>query len=496
MYFISIYVFSKINFWYEIYLQVCFFLIFPTGMAKLLSLTNLLDGTNNGDGLEVDVNGENNFKNYSVDDYMTFITSSNISGLNKKACGYYDDMRAYILNPKSNLDKLTNSDNIQFTFESGESIPMIRDQIRAVHKTGDKLKTVATACYLNAGGLDTMKDQVMFLHNHFIKNIPDVKDKDEEEVSKYELFASIDDSSKLLYTAKILNKEEIGEVLKKADEAAFSASDKDMMSDTKINEEHVYSNLNKIICEGRFNSITPLNELVVQYTEPEINIDYFLRMTDEWEELEENPFEIGKFESCIKDKTVNVLGRLVTCREELYNIALPLRFRLYEQDSTPAIDVYLQQLLGCHAGLVRAFYEICNFSDFKRCNNSTDVIEIINKIMKNISSSRTTTFDFTLQPNEDLLDEYAAVLIREWGRVMCFVTYVEIVRNTLPALMNLEIKEIDKGLDDIQPMRLYYYKGYYFCKSDVDVGYVSKCFKTLLAKIHDDVVGTNRENTK
>nr|DBA11710.1 TPA_asm: ORF9 [Malaco herpesvirus 1] len=453
-------------------------------MSVLLSLTDLPCKSIISDGSDTQGDGMQDYKSYSVDDYMSFITTSNVAGLKKNACDYYDDIRDFVSDPRNNIDKLVNRQSLEH--EIGVDSELIDNIVKKTFTTtkGDPLQTISMACYLNAGGLTNVKDQVVALHNHFIKSKPKEKRDNEDEVSNYELFASIDHSSKLLMTATALNKDEFGEVLKSAEEAAINSPQTATAnkSSTKISEENVFSNLTKVIAEGRFNSLTVLNETAVQFGEPEINIDYFLRLTSDWEELNQDNDLIKSFETCLKDKTVNVIARFVTCREELYNIVMPLRFRLHEQDSTPAIDVYLQQLLGAHAGFIRAFYETSRFTDLAVSQNTTEIITAINKTMKKISAQLPTQFNFKLNPTAQDMAQYTLAMIREWDRIMCFIIYLEIVRNTIPDLMELEVGEIDKGLNDIPNMKLYYYQGYYFGKINDD-GFTSRCFKTLLAKL-------------
>lgn len=456
-------------------------------MASLLALTDLKSSpVKKTDDFQQTTSG---YKTYNEDDYMTFITTSNVSGLSESVCNQYDNMLAYRNNPVEKVNGLTNPENLR---EHLEIDPVeVSSLVSGVHKQSqDVNKTVAMACYLNSGGLSSYSDQTTALHNHFAKLAPekDKRGEDEEERSNYELFASIDDSSKLLYTASVLNREQMEEVLKKADEAAKNNPQTATKNKNglKVNEEHVLHDLKKVMTEGRFNSLTALNELMVQYCEPEIHIEYFLRVTDDWEEVEPNQELIQRLETNLYDKTVNTTARLITCREELYNIVMPLRFRLHEQDSTPAIDVYTQQLLGAQAGFIRSFYELSRFSDLAKSENSTDVINTIDAIMKIINNIETQETDFTLHPTSEFMYNYTQSIINEWARGMCFVIYVEIIRNLITELMQLEIAEVDKGLDEIKDFRLFYYKGFYYGKVNGE-GFVSKCFKSLLSKLFESV---------
>lgn len=62
-------------------------------------------------------------------------------------------------------------------------------------------------------------------------------------------------------------------------------------------------------------------------------------------------------------------------------------------------------------------------------------------------------------------------LLLSWGKIMWFVSYTELIRNTKPDLEMLKIRPVDclEGCKDgfvCEPLSVYYYKGYFYCLSD------------------------------
>lgn len=438
-------------------------------MSNLLNLTNLPKFRSSSKPTQT--NKRSGYKQYDSTDYMTFITSSNAGDLNQDSNRFYDSIRRFVTS--KNTSDLINLDKHKSTFFN--STPT--DIIPPVN--GDGLLTqVSLACYLNTAGLLTRTDQISALHNHFVKGTGEVE---EEDVSSHELFAGMDDSSKLIKAATVLKSNQLKSVFAAAEEAAEKRNRSKTGSSVKITEEDVRMDLEKVMLEGRFNSTTVLNELAVQFLEPEAHIDHFLRVTSNWTTLPHDSRAVDEFESKICNKTINLTSRLITCREELYNMVMPLRFRLQDQDSTPALDVLTQQLLGASAGDTRAFYEICKFADLAVFKNTSEIIEKIKADLEVIDSSD---------------GDHTTRLINEWGRGVCFVSYVEIVRNILLELIELEIHPIDSELrfrqlegdeevehSEVSALTLYYYKGWYYGRpAGQALGFTSTCFRTLLAK--------------
>ncbi|UCX57093.1 ORF102 [Haliotid herpesvirus 1] len=462
-------------------------------MSSLLSLTNLpktrkefLKEALRAKGGQ---SGACGYKNYNGrDDYMTFITSSNATDLNQDSNAFYNNTRQLVIrNGKEEVSKEELANKTLYKQNFFNSTPDSALQL-VTETEGEKslLNQISLSSYLNTYGLLSGVDQVSAFHNHYVKETGVEgggvgTTTDDEDVSGHELFAKINDSEKLIYAATAMKSNQFKSVFKAADEAAKQKNKDDAGNSVKVTEEDIKMNLDKVMQEGRFNSETLLNELAVQLLEPEIHIDHFLRVTSGWETLDKED-DLSSFEANLLDKPINLKSRLITCREELYNMVMPLRFRLQDQDSTPAVDVLTQQLLGVNSGFTRGFYEVCKFADMTAFQCTRKIIEKIK-------------FDLEVISSEE--GDHATKLINEWGRGVCFVSYVEIVRNMIKSMIELEIHAIDTPLVErtnlpgdeeaespVPALTLYYYKGWYYGRSaGKNRGMVCDCFRTLLSRM-------------
>ena len=184
---------------------------------------------------------------------------------------------------------------------------------------------------------------------------------------------------------------------------------------------------------------------------------------------------------------------MATILEEFYFMALPYRFRLHEQDSTPSIDVMHQNLFGAHAGHVKALCEIATFSDITSVQDSNVLLAVLDNIETGLKKYDQDTNKYDSRwvlPNQEESHHLLEMMIDEWGLLQCFCSFLEMCRCLIPEIQDLSIGATDDcvvsgdkidvtGVRHIPYNVIYRHQGWYYLNLK-EGGVVSNCYKTLL----------------
>lgn len=434
-------------------------------------------------GDETNLEGKG-YKSYASDEFMEWMTT-NSDTKSEKASRVYNSLKEFSEGVDTNGDPVKLS-KLDFTKNHMDDIGENPDyqpvSLHRLNRQAMKLPNVALAMtrsiYLNDPGILTGKDMVELYHGFHMDG--EEVSNNKEAKSTCELLANIDDSKKLNTAVNFLGKEQLLNMTNECNKSV--GGDGYTNKPIKIKDSDLLKHkLERQVKESPINTTRIMNEIICQEIEPNYYTSLFLHKTKDWELIEDTldtsdmEYMVELFEQHVREKTINLLdGRMGGMREELYYTVLPPRFRLKAQDSTPFIDIYAQHLLGVDSGMIRALYEICTFNDVKKITNSTVLLKKMTTTLKQIEKT---------QQN----------LLAQWGRLMWFVIYTELIRNTGDDLVTLKIKPTDKP-EEISnafvsiKLSLYHHKGHYYCLvDDKGNGFVSKDFRVLLARVHKEL---------
>lgn len=334
------------------------------------------------------------------------------------------------------------------------------------------------AMYLNSRGLLRPRDQVACC----LKFYTDYKEQDgtkyKDKKSKIGDMHFEDADTLALATCKLTR----DDYQCLADEIRQRCVNTSVQSNNRtVDLEEMTHDLRKVICEGPLNIEGCLNEIVYQITEPVYLSEIFRKETLSAHAL---PREAGqKLKRLLRTKPISLVKnnfRLAVMKEDCYQIILPRRWRLKGQDSTVIFDILLNQFYGADAGEIRTVYELVNFCEFSHCTTTDMVLAIIDKLEKGD--------EFTHHQVENLsLLEF----IYHLRKVVCCIAFLEMARQLLPEMVNVEVGCVDDRGDKesvelnkriLAQKTLYYFKNDYYMALG-DRIYKSDSYAALLSTL-------------
>jgi hypothetical protein len=262
--------------------------------------------------------------------------------------------------------------------------------------------------------------------------------------------------------------------------------------------EELEDRLVLLLKEPAVNLTNITTEVLVQDVERRYHINCFLQATADWREIVPDEGGVSTITQFINQGAANVGGaRLATILEEFYFLALPYRFRLKDQDSTPSIDALQQVMLGATIGQIKALHEIVTFADYRGIQETNVLLAVLNEQEASLGDPFTADVNTTWSAGQDERVPLSTMIV-EWGRIQCFIVFLELCRLLIPELQELVVAPADEcavagdriNEDNTRELPLntiYRIQGWYYARSrecGESCGIVSKCYKTLLYEMY------------
>jgi hypothetical protein len=107
-------------------------------------------------------------------------------------------------------------------------------------------------------------------------------------------------------------------------------------------------------------------------------------------------------------------------------------------------------MFGASMGRVKALYEIVTFADYREIKETHILLGIIHKneaSLGDIFEDDIEQHTGTTTPSNDAAfineDRLLSTTVREWGRIQCFIVFVELCRLLIPELQDIVVAPAD-----------------------------------------------------
>lgn len=326
--------------------------------------------------------------------------------------------------------------------------------------------------YLNSFGFLHGKDQAT-LFNFFYGKQNSVNKCHNNDAANTLL--NLKTGQKLTETMNTLNNSELSNIaITMGNYCTTTTPADEFWSVNKIETEEMQRVIEDAVKNNDLNLENLLHIISAYLMEPIHMVDKFILATRDFIELDVD-IEDHNFLETMGNKAAQIsTSRICTLRDELTKLLMPRFARLKDMDSIPALDEIIQVLHGGNICDIKAFYELVTFSDF---TNIMDVSGILFKI-KNMESTINCE-------QENSFKKWKL----QWGKLICFLVYVELCRQLIPSCTHIEIGCVDDPTDsDIitnghrkLPLRtIFYYQNNYYMRITNDYAIKCVCYKKLL----------------
>lgn len=458
-------------------------------------ITGLGTGSNDG------------YKMYNIEETKGWLTGSNTAGglgggLDNITNTAIASMVDFIKNRETNSELLINRSNLQLLDFPVEPLQDILKSALVGNSRGKitstEIKDVCfLASYINSQGLIHGSDMLRVMMEK-----KTAEEAEKGRILKVSLNALTEatDCSTFEDLVEDMNAQDLYELCLEAS-AASSSKDPSVEYAHNITTEELKDRLVETVKEPVINLTNIATEVFVQDVERRFYVNAFLKASNDWTVLEPDDVSISRITQLVNYNNVHIGGnRMATVLEEFYFLALPYRFRLKDQNSTPSIDGLQQVLFGAEAGQIKALYEIVTFSDVRNVKETSILLGILDKVEATLKE-HTNLCSESVWKLPDLKSGYKLLnhMIKHWGRIQCFVTFLEMCRVLVPELQEIVVGAADDcvvagdridtgGIRNIPENVIYYIQGWYYARVNKNTGILSKCYKTLIYNLYSNQV--------
>ena len=375
-------------------------------------------------------------------------------------------------------------------------IPLLQ---RAIRDTPDNRakSVVAKSIYLNSYGL--------FHEDEFIDAI--VKqthaDRSTSVVDKGEITHDVeqttcDESATLLDFANNVNADTFTRHINNdtTNANSNSANRQHMLGQDAADYDYMIMQVQDVLVGHTLSMEEIMNELYIQVILPQHNIDAFESAISAETYTEIDTIDDSDLHHLLHviSRTNHTCDRMQLLRQELYSMCLPARYRMDDIDITPVMDVIANQLLGASGKFIKDIMEVASFTNYVTEQGIMVTKEVLETIMKTDTVDHSAFLHHAhiewVMPDVDTTTRYADVLLDLFRRHSCFIVFLELVRKSIPQLIDLTIGFPDECEGTIKPFHIYFHKNNFYLSvvnGDSDTAVVrlkSTCYKQLLAAAH------------
>lgn len=449
---------------------------------------------------------ETSFKTYSNDDVTLWLNGSDMNKAKSKLGLDVTHKVEQFMNENTENDITTLVNKPALSLLGVNPIPIERilcNTAGLFKKTGknctynQKRQTAIMSMFLNSHGFVQGEEITKCVQSFYLKTEEKNIDTNESTRQASNLKDDVTSYEQRLDT---MTTEDILSLCAKSRQFLTSNTNAQQISSSSC--EEVGHAVSQVVKDPCLNIANLVNEIIVQSIEPEYLEEMFLTTVDSWEELDPEE-SIDEFLSLISSHIIDILnGRESVLRNELFKLVLPGRFQLPGLENTAVLDIIINTLLGTTMGSVKSIFEIITFANMVDVKSSNEILKIISELEAQIDQKSDeqqalieSESNWTM-PGKRGLEIFTNVAKMEWGRHMCFIMFLELVRRLVPALTYTQVGCVSRCVLDqdfvkkdnkdtyvrcIPANTIYYSRGFYFAKWETK-GFCSSSYKVLLAK--------------